>query len=213
MKKSIYLIAILALVAVFGFKSSEGEIKTIVVGDDLPSQSVSLMATDDKSYTLVDLKKENGLLVIFSCNTCPFVVGGKDSEGWEGRYNGIFEAATDNKIGMILVNSNAAKRDGGDSMADMKKRAKKSDLKATYVLDAASVVADSFGARTTPHVFLFDEDLALVYAGAIDDNVGKASEVKEHWLKSALTKVGKGERVDPAQTRQKGCSIKRVKIE
>jgi len=213
MKKSIYIIAILALVAVFGFKSSEGEIKTIVVGDDLPSQSVSLMATDDKSYTLVDLKKENGLLVIFSCNTCPFVVGGKDSEGWEGRYNGVFEAATDNKIGMILVNSNAAKRDGGDSMADMKKRAKKSDLKATYVLDAASVVADSFGARTTPHVFLFDEDLALVYAGAIDDNVGKASEVKEHWLKSALTKVGKGERVDPAQTRQKGCSIKRVKIE
>ncbi|MFT7612615.1 MAG: thioredoxin-related protein [Parvicellaceae bacterium] len=213
MKKLIYPIIAVALFVVFAFTRGGDEIKTITVGTDMPSQDVSLIATDDKSYKLSDLKKENGLLVIFSCNTCPFVVGGKDSDGWEGRYNGVLEAAINNDIGMVLVNSNAAKRDGGDSMSDMKKHAKKSNLKSTYVLDAGSVIADSFGARTTPHVFLFDEELSLVYAGAIDDNVESAAEVKEHWLKAALTQVGKGERVDPAQTRQKGCSIKRVKSE
>ncbi|MBL4704313.1 MAG: redoxin family protein [Flavobacteriales bacterium] len=213
MKKLLIPVFTILLVIMLAFTKGGDEIKTIVIGEELPSSEVKLEATDGQSYNFQELKKENGLLVIFTCNTCPFVVGGKDSDGWEGRYNEMYEAAVANKLGMVLVNSNAAKREDGDSMSDMTKHAKKSKLKATYVLDAGSVVADSFGARTTPHVFLFDEDNELVYAGAIDDNVGKSADVKEPWLKNALTQIGKGERVDPAQTRQKGCSIKRVKTE
>lgn len=209
MKKLFIPVAALAVLLSLAFTGGD-EIKTIKIGDDMPGGDITLEATDGKSYQLADLSKENGLLVIFSCNTCPFVVGGENTEGWEGRYNEVYESATENKVGMVLVNSNEAKRDKGDSMDDMKKRAKKQKLRSTYVLDSGSKLADAFGARTTPHVFLFNEEGELVYAGAIDDNVGKASEVKEHWLKNALTRVGLGQRVDPAQTKQLGCSIKRV---
>ncbi len=192
------------------FTIAKGEIKTIKVGATMPSGDVKMSSTNDEKLSLSEQYGENGLLVVFSCNTCPFVVGGKDTEGWEGRYNKVFELAEENKINMVLVNSNAARRDKGESLKEMKKRVSGQGLKAAYLLDKGSVVADAFGARTTPHVFLFNKESKLVYAGAIDDNVNNASAVKEQWTFDALKKLGNGEKIDPAQTRQKGCSIKRL---
>ena len=58
------------------------------IGEKAPMITAPLMGIDGKANTLLDLKGDNGLLVIFSCNTCPFVVGnGHKTEGWEGRYN------------------------------------------------------------------------------------------------------------------------------
>jgi len=176
----------------------------------MPGADVKMSSTSNEILSLSDQHGENGLLVVFSCNTCPFVVGGKDTEGWEGRYNGVFDLAKENKVNMVLLNSNAARRDKGESLKEMKKRVAEQGLKATYLLDKGSVVADAFGARTTPHVFLFNKESKLVYKGAIDDNVNNATEVKEQWIYNALKKLGKGEKIDPDQTRQKGCSIKRL---
>jgi hypothetical protein len=171
-----------------------------------------MQGTDDAQHTLASLNKDNGLLVIFSCNTCPFVVGGNGSEGWEGRYPQVKAEADKHNIGMVLVNSNEAKRSMGDSMNDMKTRAKDHGLSSIpYVLDTNHALADAFGAKTTPHVFLFNHDMELVYKGAIDDNVGNASEVKEHFLSTAMQQLAKGKKVKPAETRPIGCSIKRVK--
>jgi len=72
------------------------------------------------------------------------------------------------------------------------------------------VVADAFGARTTPHVFLFDGTGVLVYTGAIDDNVDSAKKVKKNWLQDAMNAVAKGQAVPVAQSKPLGCSIKRV---
>ena len=80
-----------------------------------------------------------------------------------------------------------------------------------YVVDENHVLADALGALTTPHVYLFDEDMKLVYKGAIDDNVNDASEVKEHYLQDAIKNLMSGKTIDPNSTRQLGCSIKRVK--
>lgn len=209
--KNIGISFMLLVVAIsFAFTFNKGEIKTIEVGAIMPSSEVKMMATNGEKMSLSALKKENGTLIIFSCNTCPFVVGGKNNKGWEGRYNEVYNIAQAQNIGMVLINSNEAKRSNGESMDDMIKRAKKAGLKANYLLDKGSSVADAFGARTTPHVFLFDANSKLVYAGAIDDNVNDPNLVKEHWLKDAISSVSKGEKIDPAQTRQKGCSIKRV---
>jgi len=71
-------------------------------------------------------------------------------------------------------------------------------------------VADAFGARTTPHVFLFNKELKLAYKGAIDDNVGSAAAVKEKWLHNAIDKLSSGGAIEPAVTRNVGCSIKRI---
>ena len=162
--------------------------------------------------SLKDAAGKNGLLVIFSCNTCPFVVGTEDSEGWEGRYPALAAYAQKNGVGIIFVNSNTSKRDGGDGFADMQARYKEKKYAGSYVLDDNNVVADAFGARTTPHVFLFDKDKKLAYKGAIDDNMGKAAEVKEHYLEKAIANVAAGKPADPATTRNIGCSIKRVAV-
>ena len=187
------------------------EITTIAIGDKMPAGNTTLIDTEQKETTLNELKGEKGTLVIFSCNTCPFVIGGRGSEGWENRYNGVTDTAMKNGISTILINSNEAKRSAGDDLTAMKTRKTEQGLKGTYVLDKKSAVADAFGARTTPHVFLFNAANELVYTGAIDDNVGSAEDVKEKWLENALNALGNGSDIDPATTRNLGCSIKRVR--
>ena len=95
-------------------------------------------------------------------------------------------------------------------MAAMQDRFKSHKYSGHYVLDQNSAVADAFGAKTTPHVFLFNKDMKLAYKGAIDDNVANPSEVKEKWLHNAITNLVANKPIEPATTRNIGCSIKRV---
>ena len=180
------------------------------IGATIPSSEKKMLNIDDKEYSFDDLKKENGLLVIFSCNTCPFVIGnGSKSEGWENRYPELGDISKDLNVGMVLINSNAAKRDDGDSFADMQSHYKKKGYNSYYVIDPNSEMADAFGALTTPHVYLFDNNMKLVYRGAIDDNVKKSSDVKAFYLQDALNNMVASKTIEPQTTRQLGCSIKR----
>ncbi len=185
----------------------------LAIGTPLPAADTKMKEVGGKEISLKDAVGSNGLLVVFSCNTCPFVVGSEGSEGWEGRYPELGAFSQRMGVGMVLVNSNEAKRDAGDSFADMQARYKEKGYTGSYVLDARNAVADAFGARTTPHVFLFNKDLKLVYKGAIDDNVGSASAVKEKYLEKAINNLVEGKPIDPATTRNVGCSIKRVAVE
>lgn len=196
---------------IFAFTSNKNDI--LEIGATAPKTDVTMAGVSGSEYTLKDLKKENGLLVVFSCNTCPFVVGnpGKDSEGWHGRYNEVHQQAKDAGVGMVLVNSNEAFRDDEDSMLKMQNLAKEHGYTMPYVIDENHVVADAFGALTTPHIYLFDKEMKLVYKGAIDDNVNDSGAVKEHYLRDALQNLEADKKIDPNSTRQLGCSIKRVK--
>lgn len=181
------------------------------IGDSAPKADVKMKDISGTEYSLNDLKKEKGLLVIFSCNSCPFVVGnGEDSQGWEGRYNGLYDFATKSNLGMVLVNSNEAKREGDDSFEKMKDHAKEQGYKSFYVIDNNSELANAFGAKTTPHVFLFDKDLKLVYKGAIDDNVKNSAQVKDAYLMNAIRLLALGNAISTNETKATGCSIKRV---
>lgn len=201
--------ALVLIVSIFAFMPAGTD--SLEIGTAAPKADVKMKDVSGKSYTLKDLKKENGLLVIFSCNTCPFVVGTGDKEGWEKRYNGLYEKAQEEKIGMVLINSNEAYRGDQDSFEEMVAHARKEGYKSPYVVDKDHVLADAFGAKTTPHVYLFDKDMKLVYKGAIDDNNGSSDDVKEHYLKDALTNLPAGKKIDPNSTKSLGCSIKRVK--
>jgi hypothetical protein len=183
----------------------------LAIGDKAPLTEFKMTNIDGQDWSLVDLAGENGTLVIFTCNTCPFVVGreGK-SEGWEGRYNEVIAFARENGIGSVLVNSNEAKRKGDDSLEEMKQHAREAGYIAPYVVDAGHKLADGFGARTTPHIYLFDGDFRLVYRGSIDDSVNSAADVKERYLEDAITKMVAGKKVKPAITKAIGCSIKRM---
>jgi hypothetical protein len=185
----------------------------LAIGTPLPAADKKMKDVSGKELSLKEMAGKNGLLVVFSCNTCPFVVGSEGSEGWEGRYPELGAFSQRKGVSVVFVNSNEAKRDAGDSFADMQARYKSHKYSGYYTLDTNSAVADAFGARTTPHVFLFNKDMKLAYKGAIDDNVASASAVKEKWLMNAMTNMVDGKTIEPATTRNIGCSIKRVAVE
>lgn len=196
--KRILLLALLAI----GIQAA-AQFPVLNIGAQLPEAGLTLKDTNGKTTTLNDQKRENGLLVIFSCNTCPFVVA------WEDRYSVVNELSKNSKVGFVLINSNENKRDGDDSVEAMKAHALKHKYAMPYLIDVDSKIANAFGAQTTPHVFLFDKNGKLVYKGAIDDNYKNASEVKEFYLKDALANLAAGKEIKTKETRNLGCSIKR----
>ena len=178
-------------------------VKQLTIGDKATHTDVKMTGISGENVSLADLKMENGIVVIFSCNTCPFVLA------WEDRYNDIYTWAKANKVGMAMLNSNFQKRSGDDSLEAMKKHAREKGYNFPYLIDKESLLANAYGGQTTPHVFLFDKDFNLVYKGAIDDNFKNASEVKETYLKDAISSLAKGEKIAVSETKPMGCSIKR----
>jgi peroxiredoxin len=171
----------------------------ISIGSKMPGSDYILKNINGKESELSTYKKENGLLVIFSCNTCPWVIR------WQGRYNPISELCSKNNIGFVAVNSNASQHEGVDSFDSMKEHAKKYEYIFPYVLDSGSRLAKAFGAMVTPHVYLFDKNGDLRYRGAIDDG---PKRVKRNYLVDAINSVSKGKSVRTKTTKSLGCSIK-----
>ncbi|MDX8339161.1 redoxin domain-containing protein [Draconibacterium sp. IB214405] len=180
-----------------------GDGKQLAIGDKAVHTDVKMKDVSGAELSLSDAKLENGLLVMFSCNTCPFVVA------WEDRFNEVKEWADENEVGMIVLNSNYQKRDGADSFEEMQKKAEAEDYKFNYVVDKESKIANAFGGQTTPHVFLFDGDMKLAYKGAIDDNYKDAEGVTQAYLKEALISLGNDDQIAITETKPVGCGIKR----
>lgn len=205
MKKSIIGFVAIVSLLLLAFKPGEEEkYPTLELGNKMPLTDYAMLNVDGKTLALKDISKANGTLVIFSCNTCPFVLQ------WEDRYDDVAGIANRLEIGTVFVNSNEAKRAGDDSYEMMQSHAEASKYRAPYVVDESSKLANAFGAKTTPHVFLFDAKGNLVYKGSIDDNSKDISQVKEHYLKDALFALGNGTAIKTKQSDAKGCSIKRL---
>jgi hypothetical protein len=111
---------------------------------------------------------------------------------------------------MVLINSNEAKRKGDDSLEKMKKHASDKGYKMKYVVDKNHVLADAFGAKTTPHIFLFDKDLKLIYTGSIDNSWDGKRSKDESYLENALFEVKNGKSISTTNSSPRGCSIKRI---
>ena len=180
------------------------------IGDNALMLDDQLQSTKGETTSLNDSKKENGLLVIFSCNTCPFVVGTQDFPGWERQYNALYDLADSLKIGMILVNSNEGKRQGADSYEEMLKHSELQQYKMSYVVDVNSTMANIFGAKTTPHVFLLNSEMELVYMGSIDNIWDKERKEDIPYLKMALKELASHKKIKTNSTPPKGCGIKRI---
>ena len=211
MKKILFTLSLLVVaVGISAFMMNNTTAESLEIGATAPMGGMEMKGIDGTMNSLKTLKGERGLLVVFSCNTCPFVVGrdGK-SEGWENRYNDLHKQAQNMGFGMVLINSNEAKREGDDSMSEMQSHAKSAAYTMPYVVDKNHQLADAFGAKTTPHVYLLDADLKLAYKGAIDDNVDSADKVSKTYVQDAMAMLMKGQNPDPTSTKPLGCSIKR----
>lgn len=174
------------------------------IGSIAPETDRVIVDTSDRNTTLSDVADNNGLLVIFSCNTCPWVAK------WEDRYNEISSLANRNDVGMIALNSNERTRNRGEAMEDMRRRAQKQGYNFTYALDKDHVIADAFGATRTPEVFLFNGNLELVYHGAIDNNADNNNEVSSRYLEEAILAITRSEDIQIKRTQIQGCTIKRT---
>ena len=199
-KLSILAASALAL-GILAFVTGE----VLPIGSSLPLINEKMMNVDGKEITLKDAAKSKGLLVMFSCNTCPYVI--KNQE----RTIEAVERGSDLEIGTILINSNEGLRGDADSPAAMKDYAQEQNYLMPYTIDKDSKIADAFGATKTPEVFLFDGEMKLVYHGAIDDNPTDAGNVKRNHLFEAMKELNAGKKITVTESKSVGCGIKRVK--
>lgn len=199
--KIILPIIVFFTIASFAFKPL---VESLPIGAALPKADLKMKDISGKDVSMNDAKKKNGLLVMFSCNTCPWVIKN------QSRTNEIVAYAMSKGVGVILLNPNEGQRDNDDSFEAMKKYAKNQNYSWYYTVDPNSELANAFGANRTPECFLFDASDKHVYHGAIDDNPGKVNEVKRKHLKEAIDEMLAGKDVTMKETRSMGCSIKRV---
>ena len=205
MKMPAFLPLAIAFISLLSCNSNEAPIESyeLPMGSKIPKAEVKMKDINGKETTLKNAFKSNGLLVMFSCNTCPYVIKN------QSRTKEISKYALDNNIGVILINSNEGTRDGDDSFEAMKEYATAQGYNWSYVVDQNSVLADAFGATRTPECFLFNKEENLVYHGAIDDNPSDAGNIKRTHLKEAINEMVNGKEVAVKTSRSVGCTIKR----
>jgi hypothetical protein len=203
MKKLSLLLCLLPLMGILSFYPSHFRGDTLPIGSGLPKPEILVKDVSGKTVSLAQAKGANGLLVMFTCNTCPYVIRNQE------RTKEICGYAADRKIGVMLLNANEGDRNGGNSFEEMQAYAKAQSYNWYYALDDKSVLADAFGASRTPECYLFDKSGKLVYHGAIDDSPGDPQQVKRHHLQAAIDETLAGKAVSVKETRSVGCSINR----
>ena len=179
--------------------------KELDLGSILPLGDIKMADISGKDVSLNDAKGKNGLLVIFSCNTCPWVIA------WEDRYVELADTYKDKGVGIVAINSNETQFENVDSMEEMQSHAKEQGYNFYYTMDNGSKLASEFGATRTPHIYLFDKKDKLVYRGAIDDNARKPDKVENTYLADAIDNMLAGNTIDPTATKALGCAIKFAK--
>lgn len=174
----------------------------LALGAVTPQRDVQMKSVDGKDYSIASVAGKKGTLVIFTCNHCPWV------KRWQGRIAAIGNAAAQQGVGVIAINSNDPEQFPEDAYAEMVSRSKQLGLRFPYVMDATSDVGRAFGATHTPEAFLFDADGKLVYHGGVDDNAQDEKAVSHAWLHDAVDAVATGKTVPAPETKALGCSIK-----
>jgi len=202
MKKMFLILLPIVFSTFLAFKSS---VDPLPIGASLPNPDKKMKDVAGMEVSFKDASNTKGLLVMFSCNTCPVV------HAYQSRTIEICNYAKGKDIGVILLNSNEASRDDGDSFSDMKNYARGQHYNWPYVVDENSIMAIAFGATRTPECFLFNPENKLVYHGAIDDNQNGPDEVTRKHLRIAIDEMLRGKDVEVKTTRSVGCTIKRLR--
>ncbi len=153
-------------------------------------------------HTGDELVGEQGLLVVFTCNHCPYA-----KAVW-GRVASLAKHAAGLRIGTVAINPNINPKYPDDSPEKMKEMAADLGLTFPYLIDEKQETARAFKAQCTPDIYLFDGDKRLVYHGRIDDNWQDESAVIREELREALDALGAGRPVLKEQNPSMGCSIK-----
>jgi peroxiredoxin len=161
-----------------------------------------LKGTDDQEHSLEDAKEKKVLVVIFTCNHCPYV------KAYEDRLIEIQNDYKDKGVQLVGINSNDESTHPDDNFESMKKRVEEKGFNFPYLRDETQEVAKAYGGERTPHIFVFDEERKLRYTGRIDDNWEHPEQVTKQDLREALDALVEGKEVPNPETHAIGCTIK-----
>ncbi len=175
--------------------------ETLTIGNLLP-QFTDLKSTDGKAYGSETSKDAPYLLVVFSCNHCPYV------KAYEDRIIDFVNEYKKKGLATLYINSNEDQNYPEDSFDEMVKRAKEKNFPFPYVRDEDQSAAKAFGATHTPEFFLFDKNRKLRYHGRFDDNWREPENVTRRYLKEAIDALIEGEDVPEPEVHSIGCTIK-----
>jgi len=165
----------------------------------------TLKNVDGKMVSLSDYSEEKGVILVFTCNPCPF------SKAYEQRIIGLHEFFAQKGFPVVAINPNDEKASPDDTFEKMKERAEDRNYPFPYLKDETQEVYKAYGATRTPHVFLLDNEngtFKVAYIGAIDDNAMDEKSVTKRYIYSAIQALMEGNKPDPATTRAIGCTIK-----
>jgi len=173
---------------------------TLQLGQSAPD--FRLPATDGKTYTLADFKAAKALVIFFTCNHCPFVVGSDEVTRQTAA------RVAEQGVRFVGINANSPRTYAADSFEHMVARMKQQKFPWVYLHDATQNVARAYGALRTPHFYVFDAQRKLVYTGRGVDNPRDTSKMKVNDLANALEDLLAGRTIRVPLTNPLGCNVK-----
>ncbi|RMD82627.1 MAG: thioredoxin family protein [Lentisphaerae bacterium] len=173
---------------------------TLEIGSTAPD--FSLPATDGKVYSLADFTEARFLVVFFTCNHCPFVIGSDEVTRQSAERFAPFG------VRFVAINSNSANTYREDDFEHMVQRMREKQFPWVYLRDETQDVARAYGALRTPHFFVFDEDRKLRYTGRALDNPREPDKSTVNDLDRTLEELVSGKPVSIPETNPIGCNIK-----
>lgn len=169
--------------------------------DNMP-EFKNLLGVDGKYYSSEDFKDKPILVIVFSCNHCPYV------QAYENRMISFQGDYANRGVQLVAINSNETINYPEDNYEEMVKNAERKKFNFVYLRDEDQSVANAFGATHTPEFFVFDKDRKLRYRGKMDDNWKEPDNVKENYLRDAIDAILAGKEVKVPETFSIGCTIK-----
>lgn len=173
---------------------------TINIGDNAPV--FNLKATDGKNYGLDDFSDSEILVVFFTCNHCPYVIGSDEST----RETALKFRAKG--VRFVAINSNSPNTYPDDDFDHMVKRMEEHKFPWLYLYDESQDIALKYGALRTPHFYVFNKERKLVYTGRAVDSPRDASKATVFDLDRALEEICSGKAVSVPHTNPIGCNVK-----
>lgn len=174
------------------------------IGEKAPD--FSLPGVDGKTHSLRNFADKPVLVVMFTCNHCPYV------QAYEDRLIAIQRDYADRDVQLLAINANETRNYPEDDFPHMVERAENKAYNFPYLRDENQSVAEAYGAHYTPEIFVLDREHRLRYTGRIDDNWQNPKEVKSHDLRAAIEALLSGQAVSRPETHTIGCTIKWAKV-
>ena len=172
------------------------------LGDVAPAWE-KLPGTDDKPHSLADLKDKDVVVVVFTCNSCPYAVD------YQQRINTLAKAyaGPESKVAVVAICVNKVPE---DELPAMKERAEAEGFVYDYLYDETQQIARDYGANWTPEFFVLNKERKVVYMGAFDDDAD-AGAAKLKYVETAITATLAGQDFEVKETPAVGCAVRYVR--